>query len=230
MSSLLHGHWIERDWNVIVAIEIGKGLADAGEKFFESGEAEFEGDSIAREIGRKTHARAGDDDGAARGAEIFTEFAEAAADFVVVAVAGEILEEKDGVAVDDRDVGEGLHGIVGVIERFAVKTGETFGDAPVVDGNVEFGADLKEELFDALLFGGFHDDDGMVGIDEEAKFVAFVQFRGRDAQEKAPRKFRGPALDRAADSRFDRKGTARNGCATLKREWTGLFDFTLSVP
>jgi len=35
-----------------------------------------------------------------------TEFTEAAADFVVIAVAGEVLEKKDGFTVDDGNVGE----------------------------------------------------------------------------------------------------------------------------
>ena len=181
----MHAHGVEGNGNVIVAIEVGESLADAGEQFFEFGEAEFERDGIAGEVGRKAHARAGDDDGAACGTEIFAEFAETAADFVVVAVAGEVLEKKDGFTVDDGDVGEGLNGIVGVIERLTFEAGETFGDAPVVDGNVEFGADLKKELFNTLFFGGFDGDDGVVGIDEEAKFIALVEFAGNGCHEES---------------------------------------------
>ena len=80
-------------------------------------------------------------------------------------------------------------------------------DAPGVDGNVEFAADLEEELFDALFFRGFDGDDRMARVDEEAKFVAFIEFRRDRAYEAAP-----------------------IGCARLHRSRTGLFDFTSSVP
>jgi len=229
LGGLLHAHGVEGNGNVIVAIEIGESLADAGEKFFECREAEFEGNGIACEIGRKANARAGNDDGAACGAEIFTEFAEAAADFVVVAVAGEVLEKKDGFTVDDGNVGEGLNRIVGVVERFAFEAGETFGDAPVVDGNIEFGGDLKEELFDALFFSGFDGDDGMVGVDEEAKFVTFIKFGGGGSHE-----------ERLITSTFclalNKRGLAlRAAPLQRKRISSGrgvnrLFDFTGSVP
>jgi len=223
----LHAHWVEGNGNVIVAIEVGESLADAGEKFFEFREAEFERDGVACEVGRKAHARAGDDDGAACGAEILTEFTEAAADFVVIAVAGEVLEKKDGFTVDDGNVGEGLNGIIGVIERFTFEAGETFGDAPVVDGNVKFGADLKKELFDALFFGRFDSDDGMVRIDEEAKFVAFVEFGGNGCHEES---LIGSTFCPVLNKRRLALRAAPPQRISPGRGVNRLFDFTGSVP
>ena len=176
LRGLLHAHGVERDGDVIFAIEVGQSLADAGEKLFEFGEAKFERDGVVFEFARQLDCGGGDYDGATRGTEIFCEFTHAAADFVVLAVAGEVLEEKDCVAVDESDVGEGLLGIVGVIEGLTMETREAFGDAPVIDGNFELGADLKKELLDALFLGGFDSDDGVARVDEEAKFVALVEF------------------------------------------------------
>jgi len=196
-------------------------LADSGEKFLEFGEAENERDGVAFEIGRERHVRAGDDDRTARGAKIFTEFAEATADFVVLAVAGKVFKEKDGVAVDDGDVSEGLAGIVGVIERLAAKASETFGDAPGIDGDVELGADLIKKLLDSLFFGGLDGDDGMVRVNEETEFVAFVEFTGNWAQDAAPRR------------QGKRTRILGQALETLRvRHWAQnrVFDFTGSVP
>jgi len=72
-----------------------------------------------------------------------------------------------------------------VIERFTFEAGETFGDAPVVDGNVKFGADLKKELFDALFFGRFDSDDGWCELTRRRSSSRLLSLAGMVVTKKA---------------------------------------------
>jgi len=198
---------------VAVAIQIGEGLADARKKLFELGKAKFERNGIAIKIGRQIHFCVGDNDGAASRSKIFAEFAEPAADFVVFAVAGEILQKKNGVAVDDGNVGKGLTGIVSVIERFALVSRKSLGDAPSVNRNIEFGTDLEKELFDALFLSGLDGDNWVAGVYEKAKIVALIK-SGRS---------RGHGLIPDVKNQFC-------GNPSRNRVIIPWFDFTCSVP
>ena len=181
-----HAHSVQRNGNVVFPIEVRKSLADARKQILEFGETEFERNRFVFQFAWQLHGCGSDDEGASGSAEIFGKFADASADFVVFAVAAKVFEKENGIAVDEGDVGESLFWIVGVVDGFAAKTGEAFGDAPVVDRNFEFGADLKKELLDALFFSRFDGNDGVARVDEEAKFVALVEFGLNRAQKETP--------------------------------------------
>jgi hypothetical protein len=61
------------------------------------------------------------------------EIAQAAADAVVVAIAGKIAEQKDGIVFDERDIGESLLGLARAVKWRAAEFGEAGGDAPSVE-------------------------------------------------------------------------------------------------
>lgn len=148
-------------------------MFDTGEEFIRAGQAEFERSGFASEFGWELDGAGGDDDGAASASELFREFTQAAADFVVFTVATKIFEEEDAVALNCGDIRQRGFGRLGVVDRSAVEASQAERNAPGVKRNAEVGGDSEEELFDAALFGGFDGENGMAGVNEETKVVAF---------------------------------------------------------
>ena len=166
-GEFLQRRWFERRGDTVLAVEVGQRLLDAGEKLVGAGESELERSGFAVEFRRKLDGACGDNDGTASLAELFGEFAEASADLVVLAVAGEILEEEDAIALNRGDIGECGFGRLRVVDGSAAETREPEGHAPGEERDAEVGGNFEQKLFDAVFFAGFDGEDGVAGIDEE---------------------------------------------------------------
>jgi len=59
--------------------------------------------------------------------------------------------------------------LIGVVKGGAPGSSQTFGDAPDEKRDVEVGGDSGEQTHEALLFGGFHGDDRVARVNQQAQ-------------------------------------------------------------
>src|SRR5256885_2074279 len=131
------------------------------------------------EIGRQLQGRGGDYDGAALGAKLLGEFANAAADAVVIAIASKILEQKGGIPQYQSNICQSLLGIIGVIDGSAAEFRQSGGYAPSIKRYGEFRGYVEENLLEAFLLRGLNADNRMTGIHKEAELIVLVGVNSR---------------------------------------------------
>src|SRR5271168_5382533 len=144
---------------MLVAGGFRQHLIYAMEQIVRARQAQLKRGGIAAQFGRQLQRSGGDDDGASRGAEFIGEIAEAAADFVVVAVTREILEEKNCIALDFGDVRERLFWLICVVKRRAGNLREARGDAPGEERDAELDGDGQQEVRETVFLSGLDRDD-----------------------------------------------------------------------
>src|SRR4029077_12806087 len=98
--------------NLLRAIYLSEHALDAGEQLLDARQSQLKRHGIRAQVRGQLQRRGGDDDGAALGAKLFRDFAQAAADAVVVAITRKIFEKKDSVALDQREIRQRLLGTV----------------------------------------------------------------------------------------------------------------------
>ncbi len=161
LRELRNANDIQGQRNLLRAVHLRQHVFYAGEQFVCRWQAQLKWHRIAAQIRGQFQGGGSDDDGTALGAEFLGQFAQAAADAIVVAVTREILQEENGIALNQRDIGDGLLRIIRTVDRRAVRLGQARGDAPGVERDGELCRDLHEQLLDAFLFRRFYRDDGV---------------------------------------------------------------------
>src|SRR5882724_9499205 len=109
----------------------------------------------------------GNHNGAPRGPKSFREFAQAAANSIVFAVACKIFQKENSVAFNNSHVGKSGFGRFGVINRSSVVTRKASSNAPSKQRNGQLRSHLEQQLFDTLFFRRLDGQNWMARIDEQ---------------------------------------------------------------
>jgi len=130
---------------------------------------------VVVQLARQLHQGCRKNNRAAHLAETGGQFAHFAEDFRVLEITHEILQQKNAVAANRGDCRESLHGVVAFVNPLLGSAPrQPRGDGPDVERDIEGGGNLGEQLFHAGFFTGFHGENRVAGVNQQAELVALV--------------------------------------------------------
>ena len=160
--------------NPFFPIRVRQNLPHAGEQIVRVRQSKLKRRRLAFQFGRQLHRSRCHHQGPPGHAKLARQIAHAAADPVVIAIARKILEQKNRVPADLRDVRQHLFRLVRAIDRRPIEFRKPCNRAPRVEWHVEFRRDRQQEIFEPVLFRGFDGDDGISRIDQQAQLIVLA--------------------------------------------------------
>src|SRR5215472_3875005 len=91
--------------------------------------------------------------------KLFGQVAQGAADSVVFTVTYEVFEQQDCVTLYEGDIGQGLLGLIGAVDRSTWDFRKPGGQAPGVERYAEFGGNGEQQSLKSFLFRRFDSED-----------------------------------------------------------------------